>query len=706
MHSLHQLLLRVKKARASIDRGKRSGPRARSKTSASTLTAGSSTSIVDKASLEPTSSPWDLLPAELQIKIFAHCGVWDLLSMKLVCRSFYQLLTVHEQSIARHYLRQRRHGTLPSPIGREIAYTRNPEDDVVLLSDLFPPSKSAKGGHLYTFRYIHSLRRRQRICSRLCYFLADRVMDRFAQSEPLFMKHSLHSKNERNAFMQRGVASLWFNLNPLMYYTLYFLETYALARREHTNALLRDFEAGRLPIRIPPHIRKSMYRDLQLQVLRSPPFTNTATLISTHHCMELLVSYMRHTVPPDERGVPDDSWIASLLTVSPFLRVVEFFSAEIGEGGSQRMQRKDFMHAFHNDLMMYENDDMNSLVFENTPTTHLHNSTYASRLRDQLTGDVFAGLLGFQPGTTTRGEDDSLSKTGALKNCTWEMLSLWPQLTDSTTDSSSVASPQAPAGILITLEYENIVYKAALLAVPDPDDAQQQQPPSSSSASTSLPLLLTRCPNPLRQILISFLVSNFDTYCSTLRLPQEFLCAALERYFDVFTARSPQNIPLLGDAMRELHLTLSFSGFVAPDLKSLNVSIPRTSLDAFLFSAPSSTSAGSYSEPNRTFLANLEAYLAKHLAMDLDLGARSGSAPISAAGKHVRLSKIACAAFVVGSEGRLKLVLPERRADGADESADGEAEMRSERMKSVLRASVALLHAVIRRAAAGQGQGS
>jgi hypothetical protein len=332
--------------------------------------------------------------------------------------------------------------------------------------------------------------------------------------------------------------------------------------------------------------------------------------------------------------------------------------------------------------------------------------TYASRLRDQLTGDVFAGLLGLQPGTTARGEDDSLSKTGALKNCTWEMLSSWPQFTDII-DSNSAASPQAPAGILVTLEYENIVYKAALLADPDDVQQQQQQPPSSSSASTSLPLLLTRCPSPLRQTLISFLVSNFDTYCSTLRLPQGFLCAALKRYFDVFTAHTPQNIPLLGDAMREMHLTLSFSGSVAPDLRSLNISIPRASLDSFLSATPPSTSAGSASESNSTFLANLEAYLAKHLAMDLDLGSRSGSASISSAGKHVRLSKIACAAFVVGSEGKLKLVLPERRADGADESRDVEGEMRSERMKSVLRASVALLHAVIRRAAAaGQSQGS
>lgn len=119
-----------------------------------------------------------------------------------------------------------------------------------------------------------------------------------------------------------------------------------------------------------------MYRELQVQILRSPPFDDTATLISTHHCMKLLVAYMQHTVPPDDLGVLDDSWIGSLLTVSPFVRIVEFFSAEIGDGGSQLTQRRDFMHNFHNDLTMDENDDMNSLVFETTPTTHLHNSVW------------------------------------------------------------------------------------------------------------------------------------------------------------------------------------------------------------------------------------------------------------------------------------------------------------------------------------------
>ena len=158
------------------------------------------------------------------------------------------------------------------------------------------------------------------------------------------------------------------------YYTLYFLESYSLARREHTNALLREFEAGRLPVPIPPDVRKSMYRELQLKILRSPPFTNTSTLVSTHHCMQLLLSYLRYTVPPDERDLQDDGWIGSLLTLSPFLRLVEYFSAEIGDGGNQREQRKDFMHNFDNDIMMNEKDDMNSLVFESAPNWHAHAS--------------------------------------------------------------------------------------------------------------------------------------------------------------------------------------------------------------------------------------------------------------------------------------------------------------------------------------------
>lgn len=317
---------------------------------------------------------------------------------------------------------------------------------------------------------------------------------------------------------------------------------------------------------------------------------------------------------------------------------------------------------------------------------------YASRLRDQLTGSLVAGL-GPQLGTAALlgGEDDLLSKTGALKDCTWEMLSSWSQLTDAADSRSS----QSAAGILVTLEYENTVYKAALLA--DPHGMHRAQ----EEESTSLPLLLTRFPNPLRQTFISFLSSNFDTYCSILRLPQAFLCSALERYFAVFASSDPQNTSLLGDAMREVHLTLSFSSSIAPDLRSLNISIPRGSLDSFLSALPPPEAS---SEHDSAFLENLSAYLHKHLAMDIDLSTRSRSVPNSAK-QHVRLSRIACAAFVIGSEGRLKLVLPERKTATGDGTGDAEAEIRNERGKRVLRASVALLYAVIGRAAGGQRQG-
>ncbi|KAL1974129.1 hypothetical protein VTN31DRAFT_5689 [Thermomyces dupontii] len=320
----------------------------------------------------PSSSCWDRLPVEIQVKIFALCSIHDLLPLKLVCRAFHEVLTVHEQSIARQYLRRRRHGTLPSTISKERTYTRNPEDDVVLLSDLFPPKSSAKGGYLYTFRYLHSLRRKQYVCTRLCHYLANRVMDRFLNTQQLWVKAHFPSKAERNSIFERGTINLQYNLVPLSYCMLYFLETYALARKEHTNSLLRHYEAGRLPVPIPLHVRRTMYAELQARILQSPPFTDTPTLIATHHCMHLLVSYLRHTIPPDDHGPADDHWIGALLTISGLGRIVDFFSAEIGDGGNPRSQRRDFMTRFQSDIILNEREEMNPHIYERVPEGQYH----------------------------------------------------------------------------------------------------------------------------------------------------------------------------------------------------------------------------------------------------------------------------------------------------------------------------------------------
>lgn len=161
-------------------------------------------------------------------------------------------------------------------------------------------------------------------------------------------------------------------LTGTRYYILYFLEAYTSARREHTNMLLREYEAGRMAVPISSEVRQRMYRELQTRILQHPPFTNTAALVATHHCMHLLVSYIRHTMLPDAEI--DDSWISSLLTLSPFVRIVEFFSAEIGDGGNQRMQRKDFMYNFHADMTTHGRDHMNSVVFGRVPAQNMHSS--------------------------------------------------------------------------------------------------------------------------------------------------------------------------------------------------------------------------------------------------------------------------------------------------------------------------------------------
>ncbi|KAJ5481830.1 hypothetical protein N7475_000642 [Penicillium sp. IBT 31633x] len=306
---------------------------------------------------------------------------------------------------------------------------------------------------------------------------------------------------------------------------------------------------------------------------------------------------------------------------------------------------------------------------------------YATRLRDHLTGDVLAGL---QTSIGAAG-DDALSKTGALKNCLWQPISPQSSLREGQSGGSQDTTFR---GILVTLEYENIVYKAALLA--NTESSPYQRP-----GSTSLPLILTRFPTALRQTFLTFLSTNFDTYFSPLRLPSSFLCAALETYVDALHTQSGSTSnSAVEDVIKDLQLTLSFSPSITPALRSLNVSVARTSLAGFL-----RDQSGQSVPKSRTLqlklrsplIDNITSYLETHLALKLDLVGSSSNHP---AKQHARLSKIACAGFVLGSEGRVKLVVPADRndADGEDDSA---------RKTPACKAGESLLRAVIRKAVVG-----
>ncbi|KAI9862763.1 MAG: hypothetical protein M1813_004259 [Trichoglossum hirsutum] len=302
-----------------------------------------------------TSSPWDLLPIELHIDIFSQCGLRDLYNLRLVSRAVRSIVSQHEPTIVRAYLRNRRRGTLPLPeMSPDMVHTREPEDDVVLLSDLFPPPRNRFGVSVYSFVYLQELQRRQDTCGKLAGYLAERVVDTYLHDEPAVRRGFVSRKDWRESY-ETAVGLLKFKLTPLMFYVSFFLETYSGLRLEHQNSLLIEYDAGRLPVPMHPNDRAIVYLRLQTTILQSPPFTVTGNLISTNHVLRLLVQYLRRTISPEPPHDQNDDWISMLLYESGLARIVEFFAAEkgggsvIGGGVSQRAKRKEFMRNMQED---------------------------------------------------------------------------------------------------------------------------------------------------------------------------------------------------------------------------------------------------------------------------------------------------------------------------------------------------------------------
>jgi hypothetical protein len=96
-------------------------------------------------------------------------------------------------------------------------------------------------------------------------------------------------------------------------YLAFFLETYADARDAAR-------ETGK------PHHLLYLLEE-QLSILQRPPFTTTEVLLSTHHCMHLLCSSVRHMMNPEFPPSSTGSWLSILLTSSTLERILDFFIA-------------------------------------------------------------------------------------------------------------------------------------------------------------------------------------------------------------------------------------------------------------------------------------------------------------------------------------------------------------------------------------------
>ncbi len=315
-----------------------------------------------------------------------------------------------------------------------------------------------------------------------------------------------------------------------------------------------------------------------------------------------------------------------------------------------------------------------------TPLNNEYLSGHARRFRDILKGDVLRGVHIY----SEIGNHQTLETACGLKECRWTVLEdeqAWTnarkrQLVDEVSDDTPRTAPAAvdagkAKGILVEIVCEKITYQAILLCDPQSVTAE------NDDGFSHLPLLLTRMPNTLRTTFLDYLASNFDTRISQMKLPANFLPTALERFFTdlVVDKDRLQRSEIIKSIVGDVQITFKFSESVTPLLKTFDFDIPKADLPLFLSagqkllakSQSAAVTAGRKRKRNSIesgkhehgpFHTALSSYLTSHMALDL-------SHP------GITISKIACGAFVLGAEGKMKLFspAPEARADDEEEGA-------------------------------------
>lgn len=282
-------------------------------------------------------------------------------------------------------------------------------------------------------------------------------------------------------------------------------------------------------------------------------------------------------------------------------------------------------------------------------------------------------------GDTLRGvrinlETDALTTAGALQKVAWRLLpseeswnTLQEEEEETRLDETTVTIEQI-RGILVTVQYERNTYTGILL---------RKEVENDEDGFQHFPLLLTKMPGSLRETFLGFLTSTFDTRILSLHLPRNGVVDAFEKYLEDICLTEDGDEMDYSERSRSLRGIIReaeiFVGFDLPGgsgaLKTIEIHLMREDLPRLLARGKQLRVQGN-SQP---FMEALTTYVKGHLALDL---------------KHerVRIVKIACGAFVLGVEGKVKLSVP----IGGDESESQQ-----------LRATRGLVDGLVRIAAGG-----
>ena len=258
------------------------------------------------------------------------------------------------------------------------------------------------------------------------------------------------------------------------------------------------------------------------------------------------------------------------------------------------------------------------------------------------------------PGGKEYDEEDS-DRAGGYHKSSWNII-----------QSNLSARQPRILGVLITVEYDRSSYKAVLLRQLNNNNPQQR-----TNASSTLPLLLLRMPSTLTRCFLKFLETGLSaTSVQPLKLHTPLLCSILESYIHTLsTLPSGQNLPsysrdaslqdLPSQMIRDVRITLSFSGVVAPHLRTLDLDVPFDTVWK-LVRPGVETSNGSTTETG--FLNRLANHLNRTTGLNLPWRSSNGQPASTSdltadnAEDVIRISRIACASLVISTDGKVKIV--------------------------------------------------
>jgi hypothetical protein len=278
---------------------------------------------------------------------------------------------------------------------------------------------------------------------------------------------------------------------------------------------------------------------------------------------------------------------------------------------------------------------------------------YASQFRDLLAGDVLRGVR-----VGLAGEDEVLARIGGLRDVKWQLLgneNEWLAAADQTqlTDDRTMNIENSERGMFMEVTYEKGAYSAILLKGPI-----KGQP--ETEGFSNYPLLLTRMPNSLRNTFLEFLSTTFDTRVSVLKLPTKFLTSSLEKFLEGITTwrgtvmETVPAIESLRSITKDVFLTLVITNPEdSASLKSIDITIPKDDVWRMMIRGKKISEIKPDVPRGQPFITALAYYIDGHLALNINH-------------PDVNITKIACGAFVMGSEGKLKLFPPPSGEDQDD----------------------------------------